>query len=259
MAPVLSGLLAAVSFLTRVPLGGNHTEPGDIGKALAWFPFVGALVGLAVAATYGVLYPWLPSLLSAVIAVAVGVGLTGALHEDGLADTFDGLGAGVEGAEALTIMRDARIGTYGAVAVVISLLGRIVAVASLTPAGAVAGLVTAHALGRLAAVLLMSVTPPARSDGVGRSWMSTVTRASLGLAVMTGAAVALLAFGRLAVVSLGMVALAALVIRAITIKRIGGATGDVLGACEQIGEILVLTLVAGAAWRGWSPWWEGQI
>lgn len=259
MELVLSGLLAAITFLTRLPVGRRQADSADIGRALAWFPLVGALVGLVGAGTYGVLYPWLPSLLSAVVAVTLGVVLTGALHEDGLADTFDGLGTGASGAEALTIMRDSRIGTYGVSALVISLLGRIVAVASLTPAGAVAGLVGAHTLGRLAAVVSMSVTPPARNDGLGRSWMSVGTRGEVWSAVASGAVLALLAVGWLAVVSLGIVALVVLAIRAITIRRIGGVTGDVLGACEQTVEILVLMLVAGAAWSGWSPWWESQI
>src|SRR5918996_733290 len=103
------------------------------------------------------------SLLGAVVAVALGILLTGAFHEDGLGDSFDALGSGLSGEAALRIMRDPRLGTYGTTALTLSVVWRVVALGSLNPAGAVAGLVMAHSLGRVGAVVLLGLSPPARS------------------------------------------------------------------------------------------------
>lgn len=232
-------------------------DPGGIDKAVAWFPLVGALIGLFVAGAYVVVYPWMPSLLGAVVAIVVGVWLTGAFHEDGLADTFDALGSGAIGDDALRIMRDARLGTYGTTAVVLSVLWRVVAVGSLTPTVAIAGLVTAHSLARTGAVVLMVTTPPARSDGLGLSGASAVTRRRVWVAIGAGLGISLLAVGWWIGPAVIFVGLTVIVLRRTVLVRIGGTTGDVLGACEQLSEILVVTVVAVAAWQGSSPWWAG--
>lgn len=255
MGSGVSGLRDAIVFLTRVPMMRRGQAPDDPGRAGPWFPLVGALVGLVVAGSYGLIYPWLPSLLGAIVAVAIGVMLTGAFHEDGLADTFDALGTGATGEEALRIMRDSRLGTYGTAALVFSVSWRVVAVASLNPAGALAGLVSAHTLGRLGAVTLMAVTPSARADGLGRAGVSGVTVSGAWFAIVTGIGIAVAAIGWWAAPVVVAIAIAVVLTRGAAMGRIGGVTGDVLGACEQIGEMLVLALVAGAAWRGWEPWW----
>jgi len=244
------GLRGAVTFLTRLPVGGGGTE-----SMASWFSLVGALIGLAVAGVYAALYPWLPSLLGAVVAVGAGIWLTGAFHEDGLADSFDALGSGASGDEALQIMRDSRLGTYGTSAVVISLLWRVIAVGSLTPTVAVAGVVMAHSLGRAGSVALMALTPPARSDGLGRSGVLAVTARGVWFAILFGIGISLLAGGWWAAASVVVVAVAVIVLRRVSMRRVGGITGDLLGACEQIGEMGVLAIVAGAAWHGWTPWW----
>lgn len=249
----MTGLRSAITLLTRIPLR-DEAEPE---RAAAWFSLVGAVVGLAVAGVYAVLFPWLPSLLAAVVAVAAGVWLTGAFHEDGLADSFDALGSSATGEEALRIMRDSRLGTYGTTALVFSLLWRTVAVASLTTSGALAGLVAAHALGRMGAMALMSLTPPARDDGLGRSGTSGVTPRAAGLAIGTGLGLAAVAAGWwVGPAVIGTVAVIA-ILRRVAMRRVGGVTGDILGAAEQLTEMIVLAVVAAAAWQGWTPWWVG--
>lgn len=247
----MTGFRQAIVFLTRVPLAGVYGAD----KAAAWFPLVGALVGLTVAGAYWALFPWAPSLLGAVVAVTLGVFLTGAFHEDGLADTFDAVGSGETGNAALEIMRDPRLGTYGTVAVVLSVAWRVVALGSLTPAGAVAGLVVAHSLGRAGAVFLLALSPPARSEGLGSSSASTVTGGSVWFAAISGVLVSTVAAGLLVGSALVAVGLSGLILRRTAVRRVGGVTGDIAGACEQISEMLVLAIVAGAAWRGWMPWW----
>jgi len=249
----MTGFRQAIAFLTRVPLAGAH----EADKAVAWFPLVGALVGVTVAGAYWVLFPWVPSLLAAVAVISLGVLLTGAFHEDGLADSFDAIGSGETGEDALRIMRDSRLGTYGTVAVILSVGWRVVALGSLTPAGAVAGLVMAHSLGRAGAVVLLAFSPPARSDGLGSSSASTATTGGVWFAVISGVLVSTLAAGFLVGAALVAVSLSALILRRTALRRIGGVTGDIAGACEQISEMLVLAIASAAAWRGWAPWWAG--
>jgi len=141
------------------------------------------------------------------------------------------------------------------VAVVLSVAWRVVALGSLTPAGALAGLVMAHSLGRAGAVILLALTPPARSDGLGSSSATAVTRESVWFAVISGLVVSTLATGYSVGAAVLVVVGSVLILRRTALRRLGGVTGDVLGACEQISEMLVLAIVAGAAWRGWIPWW----
>jgi len=247
------GLRQAIAFLTRVPLSGAN----GFHKAAVWFPVVGALVGITTAGAYWALFAWVPSLLGAVVAVTLGILLTGAFHEDGLADSFDALGSGKSGEAALEIMRDPRLGTYGTSAVILSVVWRVIAVGSLSPAGAFAGLVMAHSLGRAGAVVVLGFSPPARSDGLGWSSASSVARRTVWLAVIFGVLVSALAAGYLVGAGVLVVGLSGLILRRTSLRRLGGVTGDILGACEQVSEILVLTVVAAAGWRGWAPWWAG--
>jgi adenosylcobinamide-GDP ribazoletransferase len=249
----VSGIGDAFRLLTRIPLGASNS--GLEGVA-GWFPVVGLFVGLAVGGIYALLYPWMPSMLSAVIAVSGGILLTGAFHEDGLADGMDAFGAGASGEKALQIMRDPRLGTYGTLALVISVLWRVVALGSLGPAVAVAAAVVAHALGRTSAVGLMAVAPAAREDGLGRLGVAGLDgrRATLAIAVGLGLTIPVVGW----LVALGVIAgaiMVVLVVRWVSVRRIGGITGDVLGACEQLTEMGSLAVVAGATWVGWSPWW----
>ena len=249
----MTGFRQALGLLTRLPVG--NTTGFD--RAAAWFPAVGALVGSVVAGTYVIMFPWLPSVLAAGIAVGVGVWLTGAFHEDGLGDSFDAFGGASTVEEALRIMRDPGLGTYGTIAVTFSILLRIVAVGSLSPGAAVAGIVLGHTLGRVNAVAVMATTPPARIDGLGASGVAGVSASAAGWAIGSGLALSAAAAGWWVGPALLLTVLASAVVRRVAVSRIGGVTGDILGACEQLTEIVTLVLIAGAAWRGWSPWWTG--
>lgn len=249
----MRGLRQAIAFLTRLPM----RRAGGADRSAAWFPLVGALIGLVVGGAYAALYTWVPSLFAAVVALTLGVWSTGAIHEDGLADSLDALGSGAVGEEAMSIMRDSRLGAHGTIAVMVSVLWRVVAIGSLAPADAIAGLVMAHSLARAGAVSLMAITPTARSEGLGHSFASATTSSGVGIAVVSGLVFSVLATGWWAVPAVTLIVLTVAVLRRLFTRRIGGVTGDLLGACEQISEMMALAVVVFAGWQGWEPWWAG--
>jgi adenosylcobinamide-GDP ribazoletransferase len=241
----LALLLAAAQFLTRLPLPARTGWAEDrMIRASRYFAAVGALVGLAGGAVWWLAGLVLPPGIAAGLALAAIMLLTGALHEDGLADCADGLGGGRSAAEALEIMRDSRVGSYGALALVFSVGLRWAALAALTPAGGVLALALAGGIGRAAMVPATALAAYARDQGMGRSVAGGAGPVELALAL--GTALILAALGGWA----GMLALAlALALAGVFLiyltRRIGGYTGDGLGAIAQLGEITVLVTLAG--------------
>jgi adenosylcobinamide-GDP ribazoletransferase len=242
----LGDLLGAVSFLTRVPTGTGPVRDAALARFVPWFPLVGALVGAAVGGLYAGASLLLPPLVAAAVAVTAGIAITGAFHEDGLGDTADAFLGGRGREDTVRILKDPRLGTFGVVAVAASLLLRVAAVAALPPSAALAALPAAHALSRAAAVGVMAAVPPAAEQGLGAAYVRALggRQALLGVASGVVIAAALLRAWALPAAALALVAAAAL--GRLARGRIGGVTGDVLGAVQQAGEILTL-LVAVAA------------
>jgi adenosylcobinamide-GDP ribazoletransferase len=248
MARLAADLKTSLAFCTRLPLDGKGAAPGAGALARAsWaFPVAGALVGGAGGLVYWLAFRiGLPPGPAAALALAATLALTGCLHEDGLADTADGFGSGGGRERKLAIMRDSRIGTYGACALAISLLLRWSALAAVAdPAPVLLALVAAHTAARGALPAFMRVIPAARPDGLsaaaGRpSVQSAVTAAILG-ALALGLAFNLPA----GVVGAALLGVAGAAVGRLSLRQIGGQTGDVLGALEQVGEIIVLLLAA---------------
>ena len=250
MGPDLNGLRAAVAFLTRIPMGDVSED--SLRMAPGWFPTVGGLIGLAVAGAYTISIEIVPVLLAAVIGVTFGLFLTGGLHEDGLADTADAIGSGAEGNRALEIMKDSRLGTYGTLALIISMLWKVAAVASLAPLSALATLVLAGSLGRAGTVVLMGVTSPAHPDGIGKTMVPSSL--SMMAAIVSGLVIGLVSVGWWLVPAAALTAIVVLGVRFAATRRVGGVTGDILGACEQLIE-LVLLAVGVVAFADVAPWW----
>ncbi len=236
-------LRIALVFLTRFPIRIPTHEPArPLAEVATFFPVAGALVGLCGGLVFGIAdLLGLPSLLAAVLAVAAMVLATGGLHEDALADVADGFGAGGARDRILTIMRDSRVGTYGVLALILATTARIGALMTLAdPTLVLAVLLAAGAASRTAAVGLMVWLPAARSDGLGatagkpgaeRFYVAATIAVLAGLLFMgIGATVTAAIVGGSVAVLLGRLAL----------KRIGGHTGDVLGAAVQLCEIGVL-------------------
>ena len=178
--------LAGACFLTRIPLPtalGRDLPP--LREAARYFGLIGALIGAIIGGVWLLAGAVLPTPVAAGIAVVAGLLLTGALHEDGLADTFDALGAGVSRERFLEILRDSRIGTYGASALVAAIGLRWVMLASLPAWEGALALVLAHATGRSAMVIAAATSRATRSDGLGRQFSAVDVRpnAALSLAV----------------------------------------------------------------------------
>jgi adenosylcobinamide-GDP ribazoletransferase len=241
-------LKAALVFCTRLPL--FRTVPvaaAAVGKAAWAFPLAGLVVGLIGALVYGLAHRFgVPAWPAAALAVGATLLATGALHEDGLADTADGFGGGNSRERKLAIMRDSRIGTYGVCALALSLLLRVGALASLPSAHAVVWtLIAAHAAARATMPALMLLLPPARSDGLSHdagqpAGASVAAAAAIGFVVV----VFCLHLGH-AVAALILLAAIVALMAWLATRQIGGQTGDVLGALEQVGEIAVLLVALG--------------
>jgi adenosylcobinamide-GDP ribazoletransferase len=222
--------------------------------AVVWFPVVGALIGATVGGIAAGLGEILPAAVAAAVAVLSGVALTGAFHEDGLADTADAAG-GWTRERRLEILDDPRHGSYGVAAMCGSIVLRVVAVASLGPAAAFAGLVAAHTLARGAAVATMGAVPLAKPDGLGAGYARSVTPVRVVVAALVAVAVAAVATGWWAGPLAVSAAVAAAVVAYWAWRAIGGITGDVLGAIEQVAECGVLVVVTGLAAHH-DLWWR---
>jgi adenosylcobinamide-GDP ribazoletransferase len=243
-------LTVCAVFLTRMPLPTPAViGKGDVSSGLWAAPVVGAAVGVFGAAVYGLMHLLhVPDVLAATLAVAATVAATGALHEDGLADVADGFGGGATRERKLAIMRDSRIGTYGVCALVLSFMLRVGALASLdAPAVVALALIAAHAAARAPMPAFMRLIPPARADGMSAE-AGEPPRASAIAASLLGVAILIVCLG----LSIGLIA-AVLVTCGFAVmawlcrRQIGGQTGDVLGALEQLGEVVVLLVAATAA------------
>ena len=243
---MFSGFAVATAFFTRIPV----TTPACGAERLAdtaWaFPLVGAGIGgVAALAFLLVQLLGLGDWLAAIFAVLAGVVLTGALHEDGLADTGDGLIGGHDRGQRLAIMRDSRHGTFGVVAIVLSLLLRAAALARIGEAVYVGlALIAAHAASRSALPLAMRALVPARVDGLGAA--AGRPRPPLVIASLAiGLLVTLAALGPTrGAIAFGLAGASMSILGMLAHRRIGGYTGDVLGAFQQIGEIVILLTAA---------------
>ncbi|CAK0754775.1 Adenosylcobinamide-GDP ribazoletransferase [uncultured Gammaproteobacteria bacterium] len=234
--------LAALLFLTRLPLPLPATLTITWTSAMmVWFPLVGAGIGLGGGVVFAIgLWLGLPCPLAATVTLAAMLLLTGGLHEDGLADLADGLGGGGTRERKLEIMRDSRIGSYGALALIIALLTRYQSLTALAdPLRVTAVLVVSGAVSRAAMVVLAGWLPPARSDGLGRSHgqaSGTVVLAAVAFASVIGEVI----LGSTMVVPALVCTLAVLILGLIARCHLGGQTGDVLGAGQQIGEVVFM-------------------
>jgi adenosylcobinamide-GDP ribazoletransferase len=255
MNPIISqwldDLSTAIAFLTRLPVPGRGaTAAPDLARAYRAFPLVGALIGAVIGcADLLLLRIGLPVIPAAALALGAGILLTGALHEDGLADIADGFGGGGDKARKLEIMRDSRLGTYGALTLLVMFVAKVGALAVLPRGDVILDLVAVHTLARAPIAVIAARMDYARAEGLavtaGRPDAKTAFAACVVAAVI---ALVCLPFGE--AVKAALVAAAAAFCLAILARRqIGGQTGDVLGAAEQVGEVALLALLAAHAAR----------
>ncbi len=243
--------LGAAQFLTRVPI--RLRVAPVLAACVPWFPIVGALIGASVGAVAAGLMEFVPGSVAAAVAVLAGVLVTGAFHEDGLADTADAMG-GWTPEQRHEILKDSRHGSYGVAALCGSIVLRIVCVASLGPAIAFGGLIAAHTLGRAGAVVTMTAATPPAGDGLGADYMRTLRRPDALVGAVAGVGITALAVGWWAGPLVLAAALAAVPVAVVAGRALGGVSGDVLGAVEQAVECTVLVVVSGLALHH-TLWW----
>lgn len=240
----------AVGFFTRLPVPAvPNFQEADLNHAARYFPLVGLLVGLLAAVVWWLAGLLLPPALAVLCSMAATIYLTGAFHEDGLADSADGLGGGMDRARKLEIMQDSRLGSYGAITLVGILLFKFQALSSLTPAILPFAMIAGHALSRLAAVYLMATASYVRSVGKSKPLATTLTRQDmvyasvfglicwLGFCLMLGVNHSAMAAGRFLLIT----GLPVLGIwwwwRRLILRHLQGYTGDTLGATQQLTEL----------------------
>ena len=236
-------LKASLVFCTRLPLLGTTAIGGGALAKAAWaFPLVGVLIGLIAAAIYGIAHrAGVPAWPAAALSVAATLFVTGCLHEDGLADTADGFGGGKTREQKLDIMRDSRIGTYGVCALILALLFRVGALASFFSAASVGwALLASHAGARASMMALMFLVPPARRDGLSSDAGQPPIESAAAAAGLGFLFVAICLGPLRAIVALVLVSVVIALMAWLSRKQIGGQTGDVLGAVEQVSEIVIL-------------------
>ena len=247
-----ASFLLAVQFLTRLPVPAHNIySPARMAASVGYYPIVGVLVGGASAIVFAAADAVFPQALAVVLAIAAGLLLTGAFHEDGLADTFDGVGGGSTRDKTLDIMRDSRLGTYGTLALIITLAAKAGALAALSPTLVIAAFIAGHGLSRLSSVFVIATSRYVRDDGAGKPAADGVSALSLAIALGTGALMLAVwcvfyAPTALAWAVTGLI-VGHVLMRLFFERKLGGYTGDTLGAVQQASEIgFYLGLVAWA-------------
>lgn len=248
----LRSCIAAFRFLTVLPLPGSFGAGGDdLRGALPWFPLVGLALGAVASAAAWLSWQFLPVPVAAVLLTSLLLFFSGAMHLDGLADTADGFFSARGRAEMLAIMRDSRIGVMGVAAVVLVLLLKVACLGSMSPAGAVRACLLMPIAGRCALVLLTSLLPYVRTEGglattlyAGRSlWTASVALAAL---VLVGHAF----LGPDGIIAAAAAILGVLLFAAYCRRKIGGVTGDTLGAACELAEVSVAFSLASSDTAG---------
>lgn len=241
-------LAVAGAFLTRLPLrSGAGADAGALARAAPLFPLVGAALGASVAGAALGLVELLPAFVAGLLAVALELALTGALHVDGLADSADGLG-GRSRERSLAIMRDHAIGTYGACALAIDLTVKAAAIGALAEADAVGPMVAALALSRVAPLPLGRYLPYARpGQGTGRLLAGRVGTAAVLLGIGLGLLVAVAVAGTTGLVLFACTAVVTAAVGLLSNRHLGGVTGDVMGAAIELSAALGLVVALALA------------
>lgn len=252
--------LLALGFFTRIPVPSfTDFQETDLNHSVKYFPLVGYLVGLIGVATFYLATQVFTHTIAVLISMAATIFATGAFHEDGLADSADGLGGGWGREQVLAIMQDSRLGTYGAIALFLVLIAKFQLLVAMHADTVMAVLICAHALSRLSAVWLMAALPYARPSGKSKPLATQVSRSDLWLANVFGLLPLLVLLtliqssigdwrGTLSFVLLLVGAVGAVWWwwRLLLKRKLGGYTGDTLGAIQQLSEIMFY--LASLAW-----------
>ncbi|MBC7755754.1 MAG: adenosylcobinamide-GDP ribazoletransferase [Bdellovibrio sp.] len=244
--------LLAVGFFTRIPMPNfKDFQETDLNYASKYFPLVGIIIGLLAALSFYIATLLFTQAIAVLISMAVTIYATGAFHEDGLADSADGLGGGWQREQVLTIMQDSRLGTYGAVALFLMLMAKFQVLSALHTHWVVLGLIAAHALSRLCAIWLIASLQYAKPVGKAKPLSTQINKNGLWLANFFGLLptlllVCLIYIATWAIWQVALIFIALLILlvgavwwwwRKLLLRKLGGYTGDNLGALQQMTEL----------------------
>lgn len=242
---MLKSLILNIQFMTRIPIPVQvEADESTFAKGIVFFPLIGLIVGTITGGFYYLIVQWLPVLPAAFMAVLAGICLTGGIHMDGLSDTCDGIFSARSRERMLEIMKDSRLGTFGGIALILDIFGRICFLSSLTPVVGTLALILAPVIAKSMMVLLIKISKNAREGGMGNFFLGRTTWMQTG---------ATLFFGLLFVLWIGgLRGGAAFCAGIVTIlayrwgiyRKIGGMTGDTLGAGNEVAELMVLLAFA---------------
>jgi adenosylcobinamide-GDP ribazoletransferase len=243
---MLRRFFIALQFMTRLPVPRTEApSQQDLGQAAAFFPLVGVIVGLSAALAFVLLQRVLPLSASVLGAMIVAAFLTNGLHEDGFADVFDGFGGGWSRERTLQIMRDSRIGVYGALALIFLVLGKLELLSALSPDRIWRWSIVGHVAGRWAPLALGAWLPPASDEGLGR----LVAKRSGALEIVIGTITLIVALivilpWQAALIAFLVTAFVTLISGLYFRRRLQGITGDCMGAAVQFTELALYLTAA---------------
>lgn len=245
----------AVSFLTVIPMPPSSIETvnaEDFARSFGFFPLVGLLIGFFCSLFYFLSHRWMPNLLAAVCITALLTLLTRGLHLDGLADLTDGVGGGYTAERRLQIMKDSRIGAFGSLALTLAILFKVSALHALMEANHWQPILLVPVFSRLSMVLTAYKSPYARAEGgLAKSFVEPMTLQQPLTALLFSGAAAVVASPPWILAYLAGAVCCSFSIRALSCKWLGGVTGDVLGAANEVAEITLLSLFACATRINW--------
>jgi adenosylcobinamide-GDP ribazoletransferase len=243
----------ALQFFTRLPIPGwVGFDPAWLNQASRYFPLVGLVVAVVTGATYALASLLLPAPVAVILSTAAGIYATGAFHEDGFADMCDGFGGGMTPERVLEIMKDSRIGAYGAIGTICLLALKLTTLSMLPPLAAVGALFVAHPLSRLMATSLIWRLDYARAEGKAKPLAQKMSGGEFLIAAVTAAlpALAIMALHWLTwaalIAGVAFAAIATIWLARKFVRRIGGYTGDCLGAVQQVSEVMYYLCALGA-------------
>jgi adenosylcobinamide-GDP ribazoletransferase len=241
---ILLQLRLAVSFLTIIPIPIESANDSDVAASMACFPLIGLLMGLTFALEDRALAFWLGhAMRSALIVLSMAV-LSGAIHLDGLADTADALGAGRDRLRALEILRDSRIGAYGTIALFFALGLKVLSLASLAGKPRLAALILAPMLSRWALVAVSHKLDYLRAAGAGSSMLGRGSERNLTIASVIVLLAMIPFWSRKVFITYAMAVVATFAMRSFYRLWLHGITGDLIGACGEIVEVLAMVILA---------------
>jgi adenosylcobinamide-GDP ribazoletransferase len=241
----MKDFLRAISFLTILPVGKSLSfGEKELARSMAFFPLVGLVIGLLLALGYYLLSFLLPKAIVLWLTIGFLVFLTRGLHFDGFADTIDGLASGGSREKILEVMRDSRIGAFGVISLILLIGAKYFALDQILNPPIPCSLILMAVMGRNAMVLVCYRSPYARSEGgLAKPFTENLGYREMALSLVSAFGIALLLMGLKGILVFLGICLFSLGYRFFFIKKLGGVTGDILGAANELAELLCLILL----------------